>query len=173
MKRWNIFIGLLALTLAMAAACGEKNTKETAARQAQMTAVGSKLAELQATTNDLRAKTDQLKTDQAALIGRLSDLQVSFDLLTKKAGELQAALNAFATSEADQKAAKSHGWPWWVVLILLVAIIALVYLVMKRIMRGEEPEEDDGGDEGFSEESDRGSVRYPGTKPPSEKKEKP
>jgi len=168
MRRFSARIAVLGLILLMAMACKEKQAKQPDAREKRLNEVRLKVNDLQAGVTALETQLGKIKDDEAQRMRDLTAIDASLEAMKTGVREVQVSLESVAKTEGAEKTG-NRGWPWYVTLLLVVAIIVLFYLVFKRVTREEGEEEEEGADEGFVEESDMGTIRYPGSKSDSTK----
>ena len=160
---------ILSLMLLLAASCGKEEPQKVDARQAQANNAKAQIADLQNSANALSAQIDQAKGDVTRINGRLAEMQTALDTIKKKSADLQGSLDTLMKTRQGE--APEGGWPWYVKLFLILVVLVLVFLVYKVVTRDGGEGDEENSDESFVEENDLGSVRYPGTKPDTTKKD--
>jgi hypothetical protein len=163
MSRFLRLLALLTITAAILAACSNR-AKEEEAKQNQINQIRAQSREMQAGIDDLRrqlqATAEQLRQEHAATEKRLTDMVTAADNLSTQVTGVATSVN---TLDQTQSRADGRRWPWPVTVLLILVIIIVAYLLYKGMTR-DGGEEDEMVDEGFVEENDLGTVRYPGEK---------
>jgi membrane protein implicated in regulation of membrane protease activity len=171
MKRFAVLVVCVSVIAVAAVGCREKQPKPSA-REVQLSALRGKLSEMRASLDTLDQQVAQAKQQQEQLLAHYGETQNAINAMRRQADESQQALEALTRAEMAETQRRTGGWPWYLTLLLIVALIVIFYLIFKRITRDESVEEDEAADEGFVEETDMGTIRYPGTsKPESSQKE--
>ena len=157
-------IGVLALTavLFLAGSCGKEKAPKVDPRAEQVNLVKTQANDLKVSADALRTQLDQSKSDLAKLTARMAELQAASDGIKKKADEFQKSLDKLISMAQSESVRKP--WPLYVKVFLILAVIVLVFLLYKAFTREGGDGDEDSPDESFTEESDLGSVRYPGAK---------
>lgn len=159
----------LVAALLLAAGCGKGKAPRVDARQAQINALKAKATDFQTSAEQARAQAEQVRTELAQLNNRLAALQTSADEMKAKSLDLQQALDGLI--RAEQAEVGRRGWPWYVNLFLILGVVVLVFLLYKVLTRDTDEGEEGATDESYVEETDLGSVRYPGSTADTTKKE--
>ena len=163
MSRYLRLLILATMGVVMLVGCGSR-AKEEEAKQNQINQIRTKSRELQGNIDDLRrqlqATTEQLRQEHAATEKRLTDMLGMVDNISTAVTGVATSVN---TLDQTQAKAEPRRWPWPVTVLLILVIIIVAYLLYKGMTR-DSGEEDELVDEGFVEENDLGTVRYPGEK---------
>jgi septal ring factor EnvC (AmiA/AmiB activator) len=163
--------GALLLFALLIMSCGEKEPANKAPdpRELQMQKVRQQAADLRMQTAQLKERINTIAShiteDQRRLEERIREvdqLQENIAALTLTAEGLDTSRRELDETEAAVKReAEKRGWPWVLYLVVAAALVLSVVL-FKHLNRDDETEDDSLGDEGFSEENDMGTIRYPG-----------
>lgn len=163
MFRYLRLLILAMISIVMLVGCGNR-AKEEEAKQNQIKQIREKSRELQANIDELRRQlqstNEQLRQEHAATEKRLTDMLATVDGISTAVTGVASSVN---TLDQTQVRTESKRWPWPVTVLLILVIIIVAYLLYKGMTR-DSGEEDDLVDEGFVEENDLGTVRYPGEK---------
>jgi hypothetical protein len=167
MRRFSMVAVLCGLLLTVLSSCGEKSSDESKLPGIDAARVRAQVTELRQSSDALRAKIESAKEDSRAeqlrLESRVTEMLTDLDDLNQRIENVDNSVGVLARMESVVAKAprEKRGWPWMVSLLLLVFIVLSVALVVKRMGSDNEGEDDELLGDGFLEENELGSVRYP------------
>lgn len=165
-----VLLGVLSLAL-LTAGCGSRGDYQKQKAWKQLQAKSEKQAQnLERQMEQLLMEMARLRQQQDGLNEQVKVVQGLLDKTQQAQRELGKNIYALGEGKAlpQQKPAKSgdrDGWHWTVKLFLSLAIILIFYILYRRITGNDE--EDDQEEDGFVEENDLGTIRYPGSVSPN------
>jgi hypothetical protein len=160
MFRRMVYLALAGLILLNLFGCGGgSETKQPDAKEEARMKAAAQAAELSAEVARVKQELADIQNKQADALDSLSRRVLT---LSEKAAALESSINTLTAKPAAEDTGAKGKSHWFLTSLLVLTIVVICIILFKRMTR-EGSEDQDLQDEGFLEENDLGTIRYPGS----------